>query len=495
MNEKPKSKWYWRLLRWGLIVLAVLVTLVAVLVTEENWRGKRAWENYKRQAQARGEQFDWKSVIPAKIPDDQNFLAAPGVMEALTNGQTFNIYRGDSQLWTMHGGNWQKGTYTDLREWQNYFQKLSASPSGKTNGFPIPAHAGTPAEDVLWALSVYDAPLAALRTASLRPDVQLPGDFANGFVDVDALLPELAAEKRTAQFLQLRILAELQANEPGPALTDTKLLLRFMDSLRAQPFLISHLVALAMQTIAMQPIYEGLARHCWDDVQLADLQSALAAKDSLADFQFAMRGERTCAIAEFEAQRRTRQMKSVAEADGHDVVVTNSLWWMPSTYFYQNQLAFARMYEQLILPLVNVTDHTVSVAAYHSAETQVTNMMKHYSPYTVQALVVFPAVGRTCQKFAMAQAQLDLARTACALERYRLAHREYPTALEALAPQFIPAIPHDVINGQPLHYRRTDDGKFVLYSVGWDEKDDGGEVVLNKEGRADWRQGNWVWKY
>ena len=47
-------------------------------------------------------------------------------------------------------------------------------------------------------------------------------------------------------------------------------------------------------------------------------------------------------------------------------------------------------------------------------------------------------------------------------------------SLDALAPQFIETIPHDIIGGQPLHYRRTEDGQFVLYSVGWNETDDGG---------------------
>ena len=51
-------------------------------------------------------------------------------------------------------------------------------------------------------------------------------------------------------------------------------------------------------------------------------------------------------------------------------------------------------------------------------------------------------------------------------------------------------------NGQPLRYRRTDDGKFVLYSVGWNEKDDGGTVVISKGGSTvDTDEGDWVWKY
>ena len=100
------------------------------------------------------------------------------------------------------------------------------------------------------------------------------------------------------------------------------------------------------------------------------------------------------------------------------------------------------------------------------------------------------------KKFALIQEQVDLARVACALERYRLAHGEYPETLDALSPQFIEKLPHDIINGQPLHYRRTDNGKFVLYSVGWNEKDDGGVVVIRKGGSSvDPEQGDWVWKY
>ena len=64
-------------------------------------------------------------------------------------------------------------------------------------------------------------------------------------------------------------------------------------------------------------------------------------------------------------------------------------------------------------------------------------------------------------------------------------------------------MPHDVIGGQPLKYRRTADGQFVLYSIGWNETDDGG-VVVNQKSRDRWdessskvdiSQGDWVWRY
>lgn len=80
----------------------------------------------------------------------------------------------------------------------------------------------------------------------------------------------------------------------------------------------------------------------------------------------------------------------------------------------------------------------------------------------------------------------------CALERYRLANGEFPETLESLAPRYIDRAPNDVIGGQPYKYRRTKDGQFMLYSVGWNEKDDGG--VPGKT-LFDQTQGDWVWSY
>jgi len=109
--------------------------------------------------------------------------------------------------------------------------------------------------------------------------------------------------------------------------------------------------------------------------------------------------------------------------------------------------------------------------------------------------MMFPAISKAVEKFAAAQSQTDLALVACALERHRLAHGGYPDTLEELAPQYIAKLPHDVINGQPLHYRRTPDGLFVLYSLSWNEKDHGGQVALTKSGAIDRKNSDWVWRY
>jgi hypothetical protein len=511
MNDKPKSKWYWRALRWGLIGLAVLATLTAVLITEEDWRGKHDWEAYKRQAEARGERFDVASVIPPAVPDDQNFFCAPIVAETLLEGRNsavgsppilisapdryFNLWRGNVASEVNQRGNWQKATLTDLRQWQTAFRNLSETPEGKTNGYPVPAQPQTPAADVSLGLSVFDPAVEQLRQASQRPYARIPLNYDNDFEASSELLPWLATVKRCAQLLELRAQAEEQGGQGAAALADVQLLLRVNDSLRGQPFLISHLVRMAVMAYVIQPVYEGLAQHCWSNAQLMDLEQTLAKEDFLADYRLAMNSEKVFAIDTFERQRITREIKSVVEFDHTNRIEITNLRFMPEAYFYQNELAFARRHQEFIQPLVNFTNRIASPAALSRVLADSQAQWKHYSPYQVQAHMVLPAIVKSVTKFAFVQASVDLARVACALERYRLAQGEYPATLDALAPQFIEKVPHDIVNGQPLHYRLKNDGKFILYSVGWNEKDDGGTVVLNKQGEVEREKGDWVWQY
>ena len=79
-------------------------------------------------------------------------------------------------------------------------------------------------------------------------------------------------------------------------------------------------------------------------------------------------------------------------------------------------------------------------------------------------------------------AKILCAQVGMALERYRAAKGDYPAALGTLAPEFLPSVPVDVFNGQPLHYRRVPGGA-VVYSVGPNLKDDGG--VEDRESNKD----------
>ena len=108
-----------------------------------------------------------------------------------------------------------------------------------------------------------------------------------------------------------------------------------------------------------------------------------------------------------------------------------------------------------------------------------------------------PATTEARTEFAFGQTRVNEAIVACALERYRQAQGQFPESLEPLSPRFLPNMTHDLITGAPLLYRRTPDGQFILYSVGWNEKDDGGVEVVShpRSYEAELMEGDWVWRY
>jgi hypothetical protein len=112
--------------------------------------------------------------------------------------------------------------------------------------------------------------------------------------------------------------------------------------------------------------------------------------------------------------------------------------------------------------------------------------------------LLLPSRSNAVRRMAFGQAAADEAAVACALQRYRLANGQFPESLNSLTPQFIAKLPHDIINGQPLRYRRTNAGHYVLYSVGWNETDDGGIVGGPRNNDVpevpDREAGDWVWR-
>jgi hypothetical protein len=86
--------------------------------------------------------------------------------------------------------------------------------------------------------------------------------------------------------------------------------------------------------------------------------------------------------------------------------------------------------------------------------------------------------GNTILKPLRAEIQRRMLVTVLALERHRLRHGKLPDSLQALVPEFLSAVPLDGMDGKPLRYRLKPDGTFVLYSVGENGIDDGGDPSL-----------------
>jgi hypothetical protein len=310
------------------------------------------------------------------------------------------------------------------------------------------------------------------------------------------LQPHRESEHSCAEVLQLRALAELEAGQSEAALADIDLALSLTGKVRSEPFLLSHLVRIAMFRITAQPIWEALVNHRFSEAQLSALERELARFDFVADYQAAMRAEIVGQAAGIEYLRKhPAEVFTICDARSDESATAAQKLLahiIPSALFYQNELCTAEFMLEQMLPIGDASRQTISPTRARQAEKSFEEMRGTY--YTVLCKMLTGAETRNAQRFAFAQAAVNLARTACALERYRLAHGEYPATLEVLAPQFIAKLPCDPIDGEPLRYRLTDQGEFILYSIGWNEKDDGGTVKLTSGGAVDLDNGDWVWR-
>lgn len=519
---RPIFTW---LVRHKFLVAASILTLIAMFYAIENWRGRNAWNSFQRQWEAQGVQFAVEKIIPAPIPAAENmFEAEPwvGLHFTTTNGVRFQNTNFHSQpLLDCSGpksanapssGGIFRAQATDLAEWQRFYRgtnnQFTAADGTITNYFPVASTPQTPAHDVLLALSKFADQLTQIRTAAERPQARFWINYEDGF---SALLPHLSKMKGLANYLRLRAAALLAEGQTDAALTDILLSFRLNEAIRSEPTLISQLVRIAAFYINLTPVWEGLANHRWTEAQLLTLEGELAKADFLTDYQTGMNGERYFSIWSMDFLRRTGDTSTLfdspeAAAGNSDIgaqflAATGRILFrlVPAGWFDQNKLSLGQMHVEYIRPMIDEQKQLARPAISKKATAAFESFRP--TPYNLFAGMLLPALDKAALKSATAQTYLNLARVAVALERHRLTHGTYPETLAALEPHFIAKLPHDVINGQPLHYRHTDDGSFILYSVGWNTTDDGGTVVRrrDKSGKesetVDPKQGDWVWRY
>jgi len=520
----------WRMIKRGLKVLTVLLCLAAILYVEENWRGQWAWDSYRHELIAKGEHLNFDYFIPPPVPDEQNFALTPVVASCysqildrnghgieppdtnIVNRLKMDIMRTGALLpdaeessdksppyRTPHVGRWQQAELTDLKAWQFYYrlpQDTNSPYIPHTNEFPVVAEPQSPAADVLLALSKYDSAIDELRQASRLPYARFPLNYATNNPE-RIIFSHLKSLKSCVFVLRLRAIAELENGQSDKALSDVRLMLYLAGSIRNEPVQGCLSARMFITDAALQPVWEGLARQRWSDDQMTVLEQELAGLDALKDYDFAMRSTLARDLKFIEYLRTQRQANSITCLCGDTMWLETLVYRLtPGGWFHLNARATARLYEAA-LPTSGESGQRILSPEISKRFERVSGLecRRRLVPDNYLVWMIVSPLDRTAMNCARTQAAVDMARIACALERYRRAQGGYPEQLDALAPQFIQKLPHDVINSQPLHYHRTEKGTFLLYSVGWNGQDDGGVPDDGKPYYPSKSQGDWVWQY
>jgi len=473
-----------RFLRRAAFIIAALFTLIAMFYVVEAWRGRRAWQKCQRELKAQGEQLDWAAYVPAPVPDEQNFIKTP-LLEAVG-------YRGhmDPNAWRVVS---EAGRTLIWEAW--------VDPEA---GRKIDWTRATPGE-VLDALQQIEPQLDELRAASLKPLAQFDIDRTAPFEESPEV--NLVALRTLSQVLAFHACAELALDHRDKAFADVRVIHRLSDGLKNENTLVALMIRVALQGLALEPFWQGWADNRWSERELAGFQELFGRVDLLPEFARVMRAERAGVIGlveKYAVQRNefwhvTMRSESVPKDWwGETRRQAKELGWklVPRGWVYQNLVSYNQRVQALVPPSLQLKPATISPAQVNRIKERVAPETPN-GPYGWLSRLAIPNFARAVEKVARIQTSVSQARIVCALERCRLARGQYPQSLTELLPQFIDQLPVDLINGSQMKYRRTNDGKFLLYSVGWNETDDGGTPPPTRKSSAkpDATQGDWVWPY
>ena len=523
---------FWRAaLRQSLFAAAVLATLVALFYAEENWRGRRQWERFRAEWEAKGVKFTFAEVMPPSVPDEQNMamhsLFKPVFDYTLdgegrptwrdTNGiaQLRNLTTHPQELWQMaalklpqaewpwpsNSGSQNRTNgvvLANMTHWQKFYRL-------DTN-FAATSPAANPALEVLRYLARHEPALAQLDEALARPHSQFPVK-ATVQIPSGILLPHLANLKAITSLLCLRATARLEAGQSDDALRDVERAWQLCESVEREPFVISQLVQIAMQAITLGAVAHGTAGHRWEDRHLRRLEELLRSANKLKNWQFSVRSEAAFMVDHLSKMERDRAVAEKVVIQLEDLtgptgerVLKNSL----SLNRWVVRLAPAGWYYQWLAREETVMLNSLAPTFVNPERCRVSWQNQPGPPPKLWFDRWWPLrnvegpLSKNAAKCARLQTNLVHGRIACALERHWLRHRAYPEKLDALVPEFLDRIPHDIFDGQPMRYRREGEQGFVLWSVGFDGKDDNAgplHFAGNQGGSVGEELGDLVWRY
>jgi len=438
---------FWKPFRTFCVSMISLSLVISVFFVGENWRGKRALQKHKHAMEAEGEHLDWAYFIPPPVPDAENFFKAPSM-----------------ETWFPKKGNNFNLPIRLPRDWP---------PSKETD--PVvhsPIGVDYPASVVIDWLKRYDAEFKLLAAACERPKSRWDGDYKVLWSSPE---PNFVALRTMAQILATRSEAYALTGHPDLALQDIKMLIRLMDCTGSDITLVSAMIKVAFGGLTAVVIRVGLTTQVWNDSQLQTLQQSLTQLDFLAGISRSLQCERAgfCGIAEHR--------ETILAVFGTLDTKLQFCRFAPSGWFSQNARVISEMM-QLPLDAFDPPNHRIFPEKLTSADTNIDRRFRRPSPYKFVAMMVVPNLTKATTWGGQNQTQIDQAIIVCALERYRLKNGSYPASLTPLLPQFLDKLPHDIFIGGPLKYRLLPDGKFLLYSVGLDARDDGGDAKKD-----------WVW--
>ena len=306
-----------------------------------------------------------------------------------------------------------------------------------------------------------EAALRLLREGAAMPHCRYPIDLTEGLA---LELPHLKHFKDAAGLLCLEAVWCAEHGDAERATDAIATSLKVADTLAEEPVIISQLVRQSCKSRTVSTLEAVLNRTSPTGERLSALQEALAASYDPNATARALAGERCFCNAVFR-NPTAPGLSTVSPSRPAAILVACA-----------RAVGLLDVSWAIYLDLMDESIRAAQLEPWRRQEAAEVVQAQAEEVHKIHVMVhtLMPAGARVVTIGVANLARLQTARTAVAVERYRLTNGRLPERLPDLVPEYLPCIPPDPFDGAPLRYQKRENG-FVVYSVGEDRQDDEGK--------------------
>jgi len=339
-----------------------------------------------------------------------------------------------------------------------------------------------------------DAVAAAVMSGPIRFNLKVRPDGS-------LRLPHLALVRNLTRTFVRRSVLALHDGDLESAWTNLMAATRLVTAREPEPVETSHLVRFADTSLAFNALWQALQTTRWSDVRLTQLQREWESVDFFTNLPTTKAFQRASVIARCEQEHAESSNAGQGYIEFAETILRFPLYaWMTlserqQVVSYNQRQSFQDEQALMLYFRDRETEFRNAVKATNWTAMRQSPAMTHVPPSSFGHPSRFGLyVSLYDKKFpfqrdeqsllaraAQAEAQRRIIITAIALERFHIQRDSYPKTLIELTPEFLGTPLPDFMDGQPLRYRLTDDGPFLLYSVGLDCVDNGGKIRRRAE--------------
>lgn len=300
---------------------------------------------------------------------------------------------------------------------------------------------------------------------SLDYDTDLHG-YMNNFI------PDGQPTSLASILLQLQTLVAIRDGDLDRAIHSTLLVAQLANTLDSEPNLIHRLVQMTCDARFIFSLEMILRFSKLDVTTTKSLQQTIRNRLQQKSLKYSFQLERVYFLTICNGLISDDFVWS-------DIPIPDEPFQMSEIQFRKNQINGSKIYDELI----RAADEPSSIlTVVRDIEQKMNDMSSSPSQKFNDHRIVFELLpgSRVVEIHNKYIALLRCTQVALAVDQYYQQKKKFPDNLQQLIPGYLESIPSDPFDDKPLRSKKTDYG-FVIYSIGENLVDDGGDVALTKK--------------